>query len=412
MSADGPVAYLDDRAREIVAFAQQLIACPSENPPGDERAIASLCRDRLLELGIDRCEVLAMESSRPNLIARVGDRSSGGRRLIVAGHLDTKPAGDIAEWDTDPWDPVIRGGLLHGLGSGDMKAAVAAMVYAAAAIRATNGLRRGELILVLTADEEAGSAFGSRWLAESGALEADAALIGEPCGIHAEWEAIDVVSRGALLFRIAVRGTQMHSSISDRFPAVNATAAMARLIDRMETGLRGAITFPEHPLAGLGPTVNVGVTARAGIYYGVYPGYAEFGCDIRTLPGMTLESLRDDLDAFLAAARREDPELDAELIVDGWFPATEIPSDHPLVQAVQNAAMTVLGRVPPLAAFPGATDSTYFQLGAGIPTIPAFGPGLLPRAHSPNECLAIGSIGEAAKMYALSAQTFLARDEP
>ncbi len=100
------------------------------------------------------------------------------------------------------------------------------------------------MTLVLTADEEAGSRFGSQWLAESGRLAGDAALLGEPCGIVREWEAIDTVSRGAALFKVRVRGTQMHSSISDRLPSVNATVQMARLIDRMDRELLGRLRRP------------------------------------------------------------------------------------------------------------------------------------------------------------------------
>ena len=121
-----------------------------------------------------------------------------------------------------------------------MKGAVAAMVYALAALQ-DRGLEPGAVTLVLTADEEAGSRFGSQWLAESGRLAGDAALLGEPCGIVREWEAIDTVSRGAALFKVRVRGTQMHSSISDRLPSVNATVRMARLIDRMDRELLGRL---------------------------------------------------------------------------------------------------------------------------------------------------------------------------
>jgi acetylornithine deacetylase len=237
---------------------------------------------------------------------------------------------------------------------------------------------------VLTADEEAGARLGSRWLAESGLLRSDACVIGEPCGVVREWEGIDLVSRGAVLFKVRVRGTQLHSSISDRFPAVNATVMMARLVDRMHRELKGALTYPGHPLGGLGPTVNVGVMAKAGVYYGVYPGEAEFACDVRTLPGMTREQVEADLRAFLDRAM-----------------------DEPIVKALQAAAREVLGRQPELAAFPGATDATHFQLTAGIPTVAAFGPGYLSRAHSPNESLPVRAIGEAARMYALAARRYL-----
>lgn len=402
----GVLRFLSEREAELVEFARELIATPSPNPPGDERAVAALARDRLRQLGVVDVDVVGKADERPNVIARVAG-ARGGRTLVLSGHLDTKPPGDLSLWATDPWDPVIRDGLLYGVGSGDMKAAVAAMVYAAGALAATE-CPPGELTLVLTADEEAGSVFGARWLAESGLLAGDAAIVGEPCGVSAEWEAIDLVSRGAALFRIRVRGTQLHSSLSDRLPAVNATVLMSRLVDRMHRELKQHLTYEAHPLSSGGPTVNVGVTAQAGIYYGVYPGQAEFACDVRTLPGMTWEQLEADLEAFVARVREDEPDLDAEIELDGWFPATEIAAGHPVVEALADAARTVLGAAPPFDAFPGATDAVHLQLTAGIPTVAAFGPGLLSRAHSPNECVAVASIPQAAAMYALAATRYLA----
>jgi acetylornithine deacetylase/succinyl-diaminopimelate desuccinylase-like protein len=399
------LAYLEEREDELLEFARELIATPSMNPPGDERAVAELVRERLVSLGIADIEVAAAAEERPNLIARVAGEGAGPT-LILNGHLDTKPAGDLEAWETDPWDPVVRDGELYGLGSGDMKAADAAMVYAAAAL--ANAARPdGDLLLVFSADEEAGSKFGSGWLAESGLLSADAAIIGEPCGITREWEAIDLVSRGAALFKVRVYGTQMHSSISDRLPSVNATVKMARLIDRMDRELRQQLRYRSHPLGGKGPTVNVGVMAQAGIFYGVYPGYAEFACDIRTLPGMTREELEEDLERFLRGAMDDDPQLRAELAFEIFVPATEIDRDAPIVQALQAAAEIVLDEQPLLDAFPGATDASHIQGTAGIPTVAAFGPGLLPRAHAPNESLAIASVGQAAQLYALGAWRYL-----
>jgi acetylornithine deacetylase len=407
MSAeDDLLAFLDERETELVEFARVLVATPSVNPPGDERAVAALVRDRLAQVGVADARELAAVEGRPNILATVAG-ARPGRTLMLCGHLDTKPPGDLEAWRTDPWDPVIVDGELHGLGSGDMKASVAAMVYAAGAVQAA-GLPAGSLVLALVADEEAGSHQGTRWLAESGLLEADAALIGEPCGVVREWEAIDLVSRGVALFKVRVRGTQTHSSISDRFPTINATVAMSRLIERMHRELKAALTYDEHPLCGLGPTVNVGVMASAGVFYGVYPGEAEFACDIRTLPGMSGEQIEADVEALLERARAEDPELDAELVFEAYIPATEIGPDEPVVRAVQSAAADVLDEQPELAAFPGATDAAYIQGAAGIPSIAAFGPGFLPRAHSPNESVSVRSIGQAARMYALAAGRYLA----
>jgi acetylornithine deacetylase len=256
--------FLGETEAEQLAFAKELIRTPSPNPPGDERAVANLVTAKLAELGVTDVRSVAAEETRPNLIVRIAG-TKPGRNLMLSGHLDTKPAGDMSAWKTDPWDPVEQGDQLTGLGSGDMKAAVAAMVYAGAAVAKTGDFG-GELQLVFTADEEAGSIKGSKWMAENGHLAADVAVIGEPSGVDEEWQSIAVISRGAALFKVKVTGTQMHSSISDRIKGVNATVEMARLIDRMDREFKEWITYEPHPLSPKGPTVNVGVMAYAGLF--------------------------------------------------------------------------------------------------------------------------------------------------
>jgi acetylornithine deacetylase len=153
--------------------------------------------------------------------------------------------------------------------------------------------------------------------------------------------------------------------------------------------------------------VNVGVTARAGVFYGVYPGEAEFACDIRTVPGMTRESVLEDIEGLLRDAAADDPELVAELDFELWHPATEIDAAHPLVSALRQASALVLGDERPVGVFPGATDAPHFQLTAGIPTVAAFGPGFLPRAHAPNESVSVQGILQAAELYALAARRYV-----
>jgi len=397
--------YLTERADEILEFTCDLIRTNSVNPPGDEQEISRVIMARLAELGVTDSSIAQVDPTRPNVLAHVsGDRP--GATLMLSGHIDTKPPGNLDEWTTDPFEPTIVDGRLIGLGSGDMKAAVAAMVYAAGALHEL-GSFPGRLSLALTADEENGSTVGSKWLASEGHLSGDVCVIGEPGGVHEEWESIHLVSRGAALFKVVVLGTQMHSSISDQLPRVNATLKMAELALKMDRELRGYLTYDEHPYCRLGPTVNVGVMAQAGVTYGVYPGRAEIASDIRTIPGMTEEQVKADIERFLDDAMAADPELDARLDWNLMVEATEIDGSHPIVGALCAASEIVLGHTPRLDAFPGATDAAFIQRSAGIPCIASFGPGLLPRAHSPNESMRAQGAAEAAMVYALAALRYL-----
>jgi acetylornithine deacetylase len=271
------------------------------------------------------------------------------------------------------------------------------MVFAARAL-AEAGPPPGLLRLALTADEEAGSRMGAGWLAAR--IEpADAVLVGEPTGIGAPWEYVGVVARGISCFRVVVRGTQMHSSLSDRLPSVNASVALARVLAAMA----------ERFVLTEGATVNLGVTLRGGVYFGVYPGEAEAGVDVRTVPGMTLQALEADVGLVLERLRREDPELEVEAEWEPeltWFPPSAIDESHPLVLAARGASRDVLGRDVPIGTMPAFTDGTNWALG-GIVGIPALGPGLLPLAHRPNEYVAVREIVEAARIYALTALRYL-----
>jgi acetylornithine deacetylase/succinyl-diaminopimelate desuccinylase-like protein len=236
-------------------------------------------------------------------------------------------------------------------------------------------------------------------------------LVGEPTGIDWPWEYIGVVARGISCFRIVVRGTQMHSSLTDRLPSVNASAKLGGVLARFaELCPRFALEPGCPPCA---PKVNVGVTLRGGVFYGVCPGEAEFGVDVRLVPGMRREDLEEDVEQLLRVLRDEDPELDVMVEwLDGldWLEPQRIDADHPLVAAARGAAADVLGRELPAAVFPGGTDAGYWQ-SAGMPALPALGPGLLRHAHAPNESVGVDEIVAASRIYALTALRFLAGED-
>ena len=392
--------WLGEREGEVIALTSALVAAPTPNPPGDESAAAAVVERALSHYGLPAPRVLAEEPHRPNLIVRI-DGARPGPHLALCGHLDTKPVGDAAsEWRTDPLQPTIVGDRLYGLGATDMKGACAAMILAGATFARVADRTAGSLSLIFTADEEYGSHFGASYLVRSNAIEADAIFLGEPAGVTEDWEAIRVVSRGVCGFRVVVKGTQTHSSISDQLPTVNAVEAMANVLVALRRELR--LRYPEHPLCATGPTINLGVKTLGGVGYGVLPGHAEFWSDIRTTPGMTQQELAEDIDAALDRIRPLVPGAEVRwgfAPALAWIAPTEVTAEHAMVEAVQGAARDVLGEAPPLAAFPGGTDAWPFHGQGGIPTLAAFGPGLLPLAHGPNEWVSILSLQQAPRIF-------------
>ena len=400
MTSPGP------QGLDVIGIARELVRTPSPNPPGDERAVAALIQDLLPALQLPRAQVIARHKSRPNLWVTL-DFGAGGRHLVLSGHLDTKPIGD-APWIVDPFAADVEAERLYGLGSGDMKSALAAMLMAAS--RLTHDTPScGRLSLLFTADEENGSAYGAHHVAHSSPLEADGVVIGEPGGIHEDYDRLHLVSRGIARLRLVARGRQGHSSLSDELGSRNAGVDVARLVTEVADTL--ALDVPEnvHSLGGWTPTVNTGMAYRGGVGFGVLPGVMAVDTEVRLLPGMRREAVKE---AFTALAERVSQEIGGDLRIEfdqppnDWLPATLVAPSDPLVEATWAACKTVLGTTAPWGVFPGTTDATWFNAVQGLPTLPALGPGLLQRAHAADEWVSIGAVRQTVELYTHLARAY------
>jgi acetylornithine deacetylase/succinyl-diaminopimelate desuccinylase-like protein len=152
---------LGPRAVELLG---RLIQTNTVNPPGNEGPVQDFLQSALTDAGFE-CEQLSAEPGRPNLVARL--RGTGeGPTLTFLGHVDTVRA-DPDEWTFDPWAGDVADGWVRGRGALDMKGQVASEVAAAVAL-GESGWRppAGDLMLVITADEEVGGGLGAQWLCE------------------------------------------------------------------------------------------------------------------------------------------------------------------------------------------------------------------------------------------------------
>ena len=210
-----------------------------------------------------------------------------------------------------------------------------------------------------------------------------------------------------MLFRVDIGGTPMHSSLSDQIESVNASIEMGRLLARFADEGPAILRYEEHPLAPQGPTINAGLVAQGGSGQGVVPASASFLSDIRALPGMEREEVLSRPGGVPGAGSRGAAGAQGDGDGEAWLPACEIAPTHPVVEALAEASAEVLGATPPFAVFPGGTDAPHFQLAAGVPTVPSYGPGLLTAAHRPNESITLQSIAEATAIYASAAKRFL-----
>lgn len=189
----------------VLSLARELIARASNTP--DDAGCCGLIETRLRALGFN-AEYLNAEGV-TNLWATIG---SGAPLTILAGHTDVVPAGDLAQWHSDPFSPEIRDGKLFGRGAADMKSSIAAMVCAAERFLASESLT-GTLAFLITSDEEGVARHGTRHVVEqlkSRGVQPNFAVVGEASSNERLGDRIVIGRRGSLGCRVQVRGKQGH----------------------------------------------------------------------------------------------------------------------------------------------------------------------------------------------------------
>jgi acetylornithine deacetylase/succinyl-diaminopimelate desuccinylase-like protein len=277
-----------------------------------------------------------------------------------------------------------------------MKAAIVGMLFAGARI-ARAPEKSGTLTLVFSADEENGSAYGMEWLASQGLLAADAAAMTEPAGLgEISWQRLFVAQRGHCVCWLIARGVPGHSGepvSREKRASYGFAKALNALVD--------ADPFPDfvHPVDGTRPMVNVATMVEGGMVPFAHPESLKACLEIRVIEGMTEELVLERLREVIAGAGLSDRvTIDPAVPPQNWISPGEEVRDKRLLDAAKFAWKKVLGREPGLAVMSAGTDSTHANA-AGIPALPAFGPGSLGVAHQPNESLPEEDIGIAIDMF-------------
>ena len=237
---------------DAVQLLRRLVAVDTSNPPGNETAAAEVLRAFLEPAGV-RCELVAREASRANLVARLS--GGDGPTLCFLGHLDVVPA-RVLEWSRPPFAGVLENGCVWGRGTVDMKCQLAAVATALA--RITHERRRppGDVLLLAVADEEVGEAeVGMPWLVEARPdIRADF-VIGEGAGERYAGDdgSFYTLDHGAKAscspVRLTARGRSGDASLPGANP--NALDALASLLTRLPKGpQREPRQLLRHALAG------------------------------------------------------------------------------------------------------------------------------------------------------------------
>jgi len=387
---------VDASQSEMIDFTRELVAIPSENPPGNEYArCAGAIAQRLQEIGLEP-RMIEAPGGQPGYCV-TASHGEGERALYFHGHYDVVPRSVEGQFD-----PVIQGSNLFGRGSSDMKSGLAGMIYAVHALRRTRVHLNGRVELVIVPDEETGGARGSAWLSRSTDFGKGGVgmLTAEPTS-GVVWNA----NRGAISLRIHVRGKPAHVGLSCQ--GVNAFERMlviARELDELRREIEQRETsFQVHPRAARRSILMMGGECRGGTNFNLVPETCSFTVDRRLNPEEDLETEKRRLLDIFDRLRRDGIEHEVEILQEGV--SCSVPEEHPLARTLGRAIESVTGRLPAFEMCPGLLE-TRFYAQRGIPGL-AYGPGLLSVSHGPNEFVPVNNIRDCAAVYALAAQAVL-----
>jgi acetylornithine deacetylase/succinyl-diaminopimelate desuccinylase family protein len=393
---------------QMVDLTRELIAIPTANPPGTayRRAVQAI-EGRLVDLGLDATVIEVPATTGEGGPGREQERDPGycllsffgpgERTLYFHGHYDVVPA-----QSEDQYQPFMEDGRLYGRGSADMKGGLAAMIYAVAALRDCRIPLNGRIGLVTVPDEETGGERGSRYLADAGLLGKDGIgmLTPEPTS-GVIWNA----NRGALTLRITVKGKHAHVGL--QYQGVNAFEGMievANALLRLKGGVEQRSSgYGLEPATARRSILMLGGRCEGGTNFNAVPALCWFTVDRRINPEEDLETERAQLLELLEGLRNSGIDLAVEVLQEA--PSAGSPKDSPLGQALTRSIEVVTGQPATFELCPGLLE-TRFYARQGMPAY-AYGPGLLPLAHGPNEFVTVQDMVNCAATYALTAADLL-----
>ena len=356
-----------------------LLRRPSITP--DDAGCQDIIAARLGKLGFE-CETLVFGEV-TNLWAR---RGTGSPVFCFAGHTDVVPPGDVNDWQSDPFEPDIRGEHVYGRGSADMKSGLAAMVVAVERFLGDHPDHPGSIAFLITSDEEGRARDGTLKVMEAltnRGEEIDWCVIGEPSS-HAELgDVVRIGRRGSLSGMLDVRGVQGHVAYPQL--ADNPIRRFAPVLAELHGIVwdEGNEFFP--------PTSFQVVNIQSGVGApNVTPAQLSARFNFRYSTEWDHHRLKERVQAILDAH-----DIDYEL---RWHLSGEPFLTEPgqLIDAVSKAVEEHTGRAPELSTGGGTSDGRFISP-AGVDVV-ELGP-ISASIHKIDEHVRMDDVGTLTSMY-------------
>ncbi len=410
------LSTVDSRFDEQVSFLSELSSHPSTR--GNEQSAQDLVAKSLEECNydvdrwqIDVNDIAHLPGFSPvtgnyddavNVVGTYHSRERNGKSLILNGHIDVVPAGPLEMWDRPPFEPYCKNGWMYGRGAGDMKAGIAANLYALDALR-TLGYAPGADVHFQSVVEEECTGNGALSCLQRG-YRADAAIIPEPSA-----ETLITAQVGVVWFQVRLRGIPVHVlEAGSGYNAIEAAIPLIAALHKMEARWNrdeckhSCYKNVDHPL-----NLNIG-KIQGGDWASSVPAWCCMDVRIAIYPGQDLEIVKAEIEDCLQDAanshpflRENQPEIAYHgFLAEGYILEKDI-SEQALraISTLEMAHETVTGNLLDRMPITATTDARFFGLYAGMPAL-VYGP-KAESIHGFNECVDLDSIRRNTQAIAL-----------
>jgi acetylornithine deacetylase len=401
-----------DAARDdLITFLQKMVQASSL--PDHEHDVQSLIAQKLKSMGLE-VEILPSHfddlrnhpafgddgfspTERINLVGRWrGTGASEGRSLILNGHVDVVPVGDLTLWEDSPWSGTVRDGRLYGRGSCDMKAGLCAGIFAVDVLQRL-GYRPALDVLIESVIGEESGGIGTLTTIVKG-YTADAVILLEPTRLE-----ICPVQSGALTFRLIVTGRSIHAAMKPYgVSAIEKFTLILNAINVLEAERHRKFKHHLYEDPNNIAPINIG-TIRGGEWHSTVPEEVVAEGRMGVLPGESNESARHALEEAIQRVASADPWLKEHPPrlewFEGQFESGETPLDHPLIQKLSEVHHHVTGSKPVLRGVTYGSDMRLFTNHAKIAAT-HYGPGDVGMAHTVNEFVPLDEVITVTKVVA------------
>ncbi|MBU9711301.1 peptidase [Evansella tamaricis] len=329
----------------------------------------------------------------PNVVG-VKKGTGGGHSLVLNGHIDVVPEGDLSNWTDDPYSGRVEDGKIYGRGSTDMKGGNAAMLFALKGIYELGIPIKGDIIYHSVIEEESGGA--GTLAAILRGYTGDAAIIPEPTQLK-----IFPKQQGSMWFRLHVRGASAHGGTRyNGVSAIEKAQLVLTYLKELEVLRNERIVDPLYSKIPIPIPINVGVI-EGGDWPSSVPDLVKIEGRLGVAPDESFEDAKGEFEDWIRRIGERDDWFIEKPVTYEWFGARWYPgsieTDHPLMNMLTKNYKEVVGESPKIGASPWGTDGGLLTEIGNTPSV-VFGPGVTNMAHFANEFVEIEKVLQCSQI--------------